>query len=127
MHAMPLPGRLPNFKSDKTLLLPSSSEIYRQYVSAKQVVGKAYGSWAKFHILWRDTLPHIDTMKPASDLCFECQTNMRLIQVSANMSEEDKFKRIDAAEVHLKQQKVSGTTIMNSAVEPNVSIKHIQQ
>ena len=108
VHAMPLPGRLPNYKSDKSLLLPSNSsksEIYRHYVTAKQADGKPHVSWAKFHILWRDTLPHIDTMKPASDLCFECQTNMRSIQESANMTEEEKFKRIDAAEAHLKAAK----------------------
>ena len=108
VHAMPLPGRLPNYKSDKSLLLPSNaskSEIYRQYVTAKEAECKPRVSWAKFHVVWRDTLPHIDTMKPASDLCFECQTNMRLIQESANMSEEDKFKRINAAEVHLRAAK----------------------
>ena len=108
VHAMPLPGRLPNYKSDKTLLLPSNtskSEIYRQYVTAKQAEGKAHVSWAKFHTLWRDTLPHIDTMKPASDLCFECQTNVRVIQESANLTEEEKFKRIEAAEAHLKAAK----------------------
>ena len=94
VHAMPLPGRLPNYKSDKSLLLPSNSskEIYSHYVTAKQADGKPHVSWAKFHILWRDTLPHIDTMKPASDLCFECHTNMRSIQESANMTEEEKFR-----------------------------------
>ena len=54
VHAMPLPGRLPNYKSDETLLLPSNtskSEIYHQYVTAKQAEGKAHVSSAKFHTL----------------------------------------------------------------------------
>ena len=71
IHAMPLPGRLPNHKEDKVLLLPCScwkSEVYRQYVHAKTVESKCAVSWAKFHSLWKEILPHISTMKPSSDL-----------------------------------------------------------
>ena len=63
---MPLPGRLPNHKEDKVLLLPCScgkSEVYRQYVHAKTVESKCAVSWAKFHSLWKEILPHISTMK----------------------------------------------------------------
>ena len=55
VHALPLPGRMPNHK-DKALLLPSDiskSEVYRQY---KQACASDTGelshkpvSWAKFH------------------------------------------------------------------------------
>ena len=98
IHAMPLPGRLPNHKEDKALLLPSScgkSEVYRQYVHARSTESKCAVSWAKFHSLWKEILPHISTMKPTSDLCFECQNNAALILRS----------RLKAAEVHLNGAK----------------------
>ena len=89
---MPLPGRLTNHKADKSLLLPSNCskiEIYRQYVHAKEIESKKPVSWAKFHALWSDILPHIDTMKPASDLC---KTNAKLL-LQSNASKGSKQKR----------------------------------
>ena len=99
---MPLPGRLPNHKADKSLLLPSNCSKSGMYVHARAI------SWAKFHALWSDLLTHIDTMKPASDLCFECQTNTRFILQSANMSEEDKFQSrssLDASDITMHSAK----------------------
>ena len=47
IYAMPLPGRLPNHKEDKASLLPSKSEVRRQYV--QEAESKPAVSWAKFH------------------------------------------------------------------------------
>ncbi len=107
VHAMPLPGRLPNHKS-KALLLPSDcskSELYRQYVHACTLDSKKAVSWGKFHSLWTELLPHIDTMRPASDLCLQCQNNATLILQSANLSEEEKSEKLKAAGAHLTAAK----------------------
>ena len=70
IHALPLPGRMPNHKA-KALLLPSDiskSEVYRQYKAActDELLHKPV-SWAKFHGIWKSILPQIDTMKPSSE------------------------------------------------------------
>ena len=103
IHALPLPGRMPNHK-DKALLLPSDiskSEVYRQYTEACILKSTQPVSWAKFHCLWSELLPHIDTMKPSSDLCFECQQNATRILQCANLTEDEKADRLKVAELHL--------------------------
>lgn len=55
--------------------------------------------------IWKDVLPHISTMKPASDLCFECQQLMSLIMRSAHLSEDEKSERLRNAERHLQSAK----------------------
>ena len=113
---MPLPGRLPNHKADKSLLLPSNCSKSGMYVHARE--RKLFHGQNFVHS--GVILTQIDTMKPASDLCFECQINTRFILQSANMSEEDKFQ-LKAAEAHLtlatlqctvqKRPKLSGKSI----------------
>ena len=95
---------MPNHK-DKVLLLPydvSKSEVYRQYKQACILKSTPPVSWANFHCLWNELLPHIDTMKPSSDLCFECQQNATLLFQRANLSEDEKADRLKAAELHLQ-------------------------
>ena len=61
VHALPLPGRMPNHK-DKARLLPSDiskSEVYRQYKQACILKSTQPVSWAKFYCLWSELLPHI--------------------------------------------------------------------
>ena len=108
IHALPLPGRMPNHK-DKALLPSdiSKSEVYRQYKQACILNSTQPVSWAKFHCLWSELLPHIDTMKPSSDLCFECQKNATQLLQCANLTEDEKADRLKAAELHL--QAATGT------------------
>ena len=58
-----------------------------------------------FYQIWNDILPNIATMKPSSDLCFECQQNATLIIRSAHLSEDEKSERLTKAETHLKLAK----------------------
>ena len=46
-------------------------------------------------------LPFIGTMKPATDLCFDCQQNITRISRSAHLPIEEKSQRFQAAEAHL--------------------------
>ena len=105
IHALPLPGRMPNHKT-KALLLPSDiskSEVYRQYKQAcsDELLHKPV-SWAKFHSIWSSILPHIDTMKPLSDLCFECQQHAAQVFQSSNVSEDEKSEMLDSYKQHIQ-------------------------
>ena len=95
---------MPNHK-EKALLLPSDiskSEVYRQYKQAYIMKSMQPVSWAKFHCSWSELLPHINTMKPSSDLCFECQQNATRHLQCANLTEDEKTDRLKAAEPHLQ-------------------------
>ena len=51
VHALPLPGRMPNHK-EKALLLPSAIskvEVHRRYQEACAVDGRPPVSWPTFH------------------------------------------------------------------------------
>ena len=106
-HGSPLPGRLPN-ATDKTLLLPSDmpkSKVYRDYRAACAVIGVIPVGRSKFYDLWQALIPHIATIKPSSDLCFECQQNIAQIMRSAHLSEDEKSERLQHAEAHLRLAK----------------------
>ena len=53
------------------------------------------------YISWLVDLPHIDTMKPSTDLCHECQQNATSLSQSANLSEDENHDRLMTAETHL--------------------------
>ena len=103
VHGLPLPGRLPN-QEDKVLLLPSNmpkSAIYRDYKDACAKIPVPPVGQSTFYNLWSTLLPSIGTMKPSSDLCFECQQNISRIIRSAHLSEDEKSDRLRLAETHL--------------------------
>ena len=43
-----------------------------------------------FSSLWRKLVPHIQVMKPMSDLCWKCQQNSVAIMRAANRPETEK-------------------------------------
>jgi len=109
IHALPLPGRLPGQYSDeKALLLPShmsKRHVYRQYCHACAETGETPVRRRKFENLWNELIPHIACMKPASDLCEKCHSNVVSIMRSANLPESDKTERLKEAENHLRLAK----------------------
>jgi len=52
-----------------------------------------------------ELVPHICTMRPATDLCFVCHQNNDAIQKATNLRVE-KSERLKLAEAHLHQAKV---------------------
>ena len=107
-HGSPLPGRLLN-ASEKTLLLPSDmpkNKVYKDYKAVCEQIMVTPVGRSKFYELWQSLIPSIDTMKPSSDLCFECQQNITQIMRSAHLSEEEKSERLKHAEAHLHLAKV---------------------
>ena len=95
-HGLPLPGRLPN-QEEKVILLPSDmpkSSVYRSYKTACSAIPATPVGRSTFYDLWNRFLPYIGTMKPSSDLCFECQKNVTSIIRSAHLSEDEKSQRL---------------------------------
>ena len=102
-HGLPLPGRLPNHEQ-KVLLLPSDMsklEVYHKYKTACSQANFSPIGKSKFYSVWKEALPFIGTMKPATDLCFDCQQNITRISRSAHLPIEEKSQRLQAAEAHL--------------------------
>ena len=102
-HGLPLPGRLPGCE-DKALLLPSDmpkSKVYRDYEVVCQQENLQPVKRSTFYKAWQDLHLSIGTMKPSSDLCFECQQYMGRIMRSSHLSEDEKSLRLREAEDHL--------------------------
>lgn len=79
IHALLLPGRLPGQYSDEKALLllshMSKRHVYRQYCHACTETGETLVG-RRFENLWNEFIPHIACMKPASDLCEKCHSNV---------------------------------------------------
>ena len=106
LHALPLPGRIPGLYShEKALLLPSDMSkryVFRQFCEAN---GESLVSRRQFETLWSQLVPHISTMKPATDLCETCHSNIVRIVRSSNLPETEKSQQLQEAEHHLRLAK----------------------
>lgn len=58
-------------------------------------------SRSTFQRIWNDICLYVSVMKPATDLCFDCQQNSTLVMRSANLTEEIKSERLENAQKHL--------------------------
>ena len=107
-HGLPLPGRLPSCEQ-KVVVLPSDMtkmSVYKSYkaVCLQEQIEPMQKS--AFYQVWQDLHAGIGTMKPATDLCFECQQFMTRIMRSAHLSEDEKSSRLREAEVHLEMARL---------------------
>ena len=106
-YGLPLPGRLPNHRDSKAVLLPSDktkADIYQDYVNA---AGEMFRKvcLSEFKTIWLEQCPHILIMKPASDLCHKCQTYVTGISNSGNLTEEEKVEKLRNYKDHLDKAK----------------------
>ncbi|KAL8576108.1 hypothetical protein ACOMHN_001458 [Nucella lapillus] len=72
-HAISLPGRVPGFKRDDILLLPSAhvkSSIYRRYKQSAEQAGRRKVGASTFRKLWATLCPFIVVAKIMTDLCW---------------------------------------------------------
>lgn len=81
-HAISLPGRIPGYKNFEITLLPSN--MTRKTVHATYAAAVAFTEFQdvgidKFARVWRELLPYILIAKPATDLCWTCQSNNNMI------------------------------------------------
>jgi hypothetical protein len=73
---VPLPGRLPNHRTLKVTLLPTDktkADIHQIYQEAAKSLNHRVISLSEFKQLWLEQCPQIILMKPATDLCSNCQ------------------------------------------------------
>ena len=93
-NAILLPGRIPGYKRDDLLLLPSSTtkrevwELYHRAAGETDAV-KAVG-YSLFCSLRTQLTPQVVVTKPMSDLCWTCQQNSTAIMRAQNRPEEEK-------------------------------------
>ena len=66
----------------------SKCTIYRDYKDACNKMPVPPVDQSTFYNLWSAILASIGTMKPSSDLCFECQQNISRIIHSAHLLED---------------------------------------
>ena len=107
-HSMPLPGRLPNHRDDKVLLLPTDmtkAKVYQMYMASYSGSGHVPVGKSKFHQVWRETRSYVATMKPASDLCLDCQKFSISLRNSGHLTAEEKERRLTVYSDHLNLAK----------------------
>ena len=81
--------------------------MYRQFVRAYESESQdPVISRRTFENLWSQLCPYVTVMKPATDLCFNCQENANLLMKVANMPESVKSKRLSDAQRHLTLAKM---------------------
>ena len=97
-HAQPLPGRMPNFKDSRVLLLPTDmpkARVYREYETLCHNIHETPVGRTKFYQVWKETRPFIVTMKPADDLCFECQKLTTALSNCGHLSDDKSHRLAD--------------------------------
>lgn len=107
---LPLPGRMPNFKNYDIIKLPSmetKSSIYRKYCVAISTRKNArIIARTTFSTIWNKYCPYVTITKPADDLCGTCRNNQIDIKNSANLNEEEKQMKLNAAKEHLDRARI---------------------
>jgi hypothetical protein len=93
-NAILLPGRIPGYKRDDLVLLPSSTTkkaVWNLYhAAAENAPGVKAANYSSFCSLWKQLLPQILVCKPMSDLCWTCQQNSTTLMRAHNRSIEEK-------------------------------------
>lgn len=91
-NALPLPGRLPNYRNSR-VLLPSDKtkeDIFNIYSKVREELNHKSIRLRSVLRIWNDLCPHIVISKPCTDLCQKCQEFANLLSMSGRLSEEEK-------------------------------------
>ena len=107
-NALPLPGRLPNYRDSKVLLLPSDSckeDIFKSYAGMADEMHYRTISLRSFLRIWQELCPHIVITEPCTDLCQTCQNFANKISNSGNLTEEEKSTILSEYDAHVKLAK----------------------
>ena len=104
VNGLYLPGRVPGYKNDQLILLPShhtKSFVHKEYEKACVASNIVPVSYRKYRELWSVFFPYILAQKPRTDLCFTCQKNVSTI-IKMQNREEVKSEALKFQELHLK-------------------------
>ena len=108
-YGLPLPGRLPNFRDNKAILLPSDktkADIHQEYLKAAETMQYRRVSLSEFKTIWLEQCPHVLIIKPASDLCHKCQSYVNVISKGGNLTEEEKTDKLQNYQDHIEKAKI---------------------
>ena len=108
-NGLPLPGRLPNYRDSKVMLLPSDktkTDIYQMYLTATLETGVRQVGQSTFCKLWGEHCPTLVIIKPATDLCTKCQNYSTKLSNGGNLSEEEKMEDLRLYNDHIQKAKV---------------------
>ena len=86
-NAISLPGRIPGQKNFAVKLLPSNTTRLSVFHSYKNALseGERAVKEKTWYRLWKTLTPRVVTLKPMSDLCWDCQRNHSEIYLSNNL------------------------------------------
>jgi len=104
-NAVTLPGRIPGYKDNRILLLPShmtKDGIFLHYKTSCEAAELPPVGRSLFYSLWTDLVPYIVLAKPMTDLCWICQQNNQLM---SERKEADLHEMSDALQMHLAHLK----------------------
>ena len=108
-NGLPLPGRLPNYRDSKVMLLPSDkpkTDIYQMYLTATSETGVRQVGQSTFYKLWSEHCPTLVIIKPATDLCTKCQNYSTKLSNGGNLSEEEKMEDLRLYNDHIQKAKI---------------------
>ncbi|XP_035516337.1 uncharacterized protein LOC118327178 [Morone saxatilis] len=111
-HGMHLPGRVPGFWRSDLKLLPTNCtkvKVYSDYCVAVAAANQRVVSVVTFRRIWREVVPFVVTMRPATDLCWTCQKYQKRISEAANKADSEKAELHRLATEHLEKARVERT------------------
>ncbi|XP_056002295.1 uncharacterized protein LOC125669265 isoform X2 [Ostrea edulis] len=116
-HALSLPARLPNYKSEK-ILLPSdttTADMHALYERLAKEMSFRSIHLRTFQRTSHELCPYITIMKPCIDLCQLCQDFSHKFYMVSNMNDEEKKKSCPSTLNMYQGQNNKGTTTDNNA------------
>ena len=125
VHAIMLPGRHPGPWKANYKLLPlnvTRRKVYDDYCLAGADSGIRVVARSTFYRLWRQLLPFITTMRPATDLCWFCQKNSVLMLRSANSPDSEKSQAARDALDHLDKARQERSFYQQCCAESRASL-----
>ena len=108
-NGLPLPGRMPNYRDTKVILLPSDkskADIFEMYNSTATELGFRLIALSTFKKLWLEHCPTLLIIKPATDLCSKCQLYSVKLSNGGNETEEEKLEDLRKYNDHISKAKL---------------------
>jgi len=108
-NTVTLPGRIPGYRDDRILLLPShmtKDSIFNYYKASCEMAEVSPVGRSLYYSLWNELVPYIVLAKPMTDLCWVCQQNSQLI---IDKQGEELEVMSDTVQAHLNHLKLAIT------------------
>ena len=108
-NGLPLPGRMPNYRDSRVILLPSDkskADIFELYNSTASELGFRHIALSTFKKLWLEHCPTLLIIKPATDLCSKCQLYSAKLSNGGNETEEEKLEDLMQYNNHISKAKL---------------------